>query len=240
MSTGAYASVTHNTFLSPPQEITDINQKKLHLSNSYQLHKGWNLLQTPKDGIDVVLSFKEKNFIEAVFSYDHPNSRWACYTPSKIVTCKDDFLHLRYIEPHVSLYIKASKTQNIEVTNTEVSEECSKKIQDDNFSTLKNSALDVEKSSDKEQSISVFSMYKSHYRKGIYNDSRILLIYPKKKSASKDTRVYGTANPRMQIEYSKSYENEKFYVYDYFQKKCFMGIFPSKKIPPFPVLKELK
>jgi hypothetical protein len=36
------------------------------------------------------------------------------------------------------------------------------------------------------------------------------------------------------------YEEVTFYVADYFEKKCYEGIFPSRKIPPFPVLKKLE
>jgi hypothetical protein len=68
------------------------------------------------------------------------------------------------------------------------------------------------------------------------------LFYPKdiKVKKSLKPKVYGTIEPRFRSEYPVEYEEVTFYVADYFEKKCYEGIFPSRKIPPFPVLKKLE
>jgi hypothetical protein len=88
--------------------------------------------------------------------------------------------------------------------------------------------------------MSAKSRYFSHHEKGIYNDTRIVLIYPKLEAKTKRSYKYGPAMPKTFFEFSKEYEAKKFFVYDFKEQKCFEGIFPSMQIPPFPTLKEIK
>jgi hypothetical protein len=72
------------------------------------------------------------------------------------------------------------------------------------------------------------------------SDSKYMLIYKKDTKISKSLKLYELISPRLRITYPKNYESSKFYLYDLGKKICFIGIFPSDKVPPFPVLHELK
>ena len=91
----------------------------------------------------------------------------------------------------------------------------------------------------KNQSLSIKTRYLTHHEKGIYNDTRVMLIYPNINTKGKATYRYGPASPKIAMKYAKEYEEKEFYIYDYKMRKCFKGYFPSMRIPPYPTLKEI-
>ena len=120
-----------------------------------------------------------------------------------------------------------------------MSESCMKKAVSPEFAVLTDSGMDEIYTDNKNKTMSVKSRYKTHYKIGIYDDTRVSLIYPKINTNLKNEFKYGPAKPKIQLLYAKEYEGKKFYIYDYKEKKCFQGLFPSMKIPPFATLKEI-
>ena len=139
------------------------------------------------------------------------------------------------------IYWNLKEPIKVDVKSTMVSKACQTKMDDESYETLLDSGIKREKSFSHDGSVALESKYLSHYKRGVYNDTRAILIYPKLKELSKKKLYkYGPAQPRTHVYYDKAYEGKLFYVYDYLDKSCYEGIFPSMKIPPFSSLKKLK
>ena len=217
----------------------------LKRGNTYIIHKGWNYFNTPKDGIDIVKSFHKIENIQFIYSYDKVSKVWAGYSPHKELQMKmasTRILNLRYIEPHRGFYIYASQTLRVKIEATVINKQC-QSILDKGYSLLIATGIDKKAVYNSEKTLSIKSRYASHYRRGIYNDSRVALIFDTAKASLKSSNKlnkYGPVNPSVIIEYDKSLENSWFFIFDYFQKECYRGIFPSKKIPPFSTLQKIE
>ena len=229
--------------------LVNNNNKNYHQplkrGNTYIIHKGWNYFSTPKDGIDIVKSFHNIENIQFIYSYDKNSKVWAGYSPHKELQMKmasTRILNLKYIEPYRGFYIYASQTLRVNIKATVINKQC-QSILDKGYTLLIASGIDKKAVYNREKTLSIKSRYASHYRRGIYNDSRVALIFDAKKTSLKPSHTltkYGPVNPSVIIEYDKNLENSWFFVFDYFQKECYRGIFPSKKIPPFSTLQKLK
>ena len=223
----------------------NINNKSaiLHASSEYDLKKGWNYLHTPKNGLDVVKTFTNNEAVKFVYVYDQRSKAWAGFSAVDSINKElqnTRILSLKYIEPYTNFYAYSSKAIKLNIEYTDMLSICKNKL-DLEHSMLFSSGANEKFSFDEKKTIGVKSRYLSHYRKGIYNDTRMALIYPKvKTSAFPKLLRYGPASPRMMINYAKEYEDKEFYVFDYFNKSCYKGIFPSMKRPPVPTLKKLK
>jgi hypothetical protein len=216
--------------------------KMYHDKNFYNLKIGWNKFSTPKDGIDVIKTFTN-NEIKFVLTYDVSSKAWAGYSPNKEIQKEirsTRILSLQYIEPNVIFYVYSQKIQTIGTVSTSLSQSCLDKIDNTKISTLLDSGINKDNIKNSTKSIYLQSKYMSHYKSGIYNDSRVLLIYPKlDKVTSKNLLRYGPANPRVMLHYAKEYEGKEFYIFDYLKKQCYRGLFPSMKIPPFSNLSKI-
>ncbi len=211
----------------------------LHKTNSYILKKGWNYLHSPQDGIDIIKSF-EDNKIAFVYTYDKVSNAWAGYSPNPTLQSKIDstrILTLKYIEPYRGFYIYALKSGLVNIQNSKMSQTCKKKV-NAGYDFIVSSAHD--KKSIRNKNINIKTRYSAHYRRGVYNDTRTVLIYKNIKNPKEKMSQYGPAQPPVMLRYNKEYENKIFYIYDYFTKACYEGVFPSKKTPPFSALKKLK
>jgi hypothetical protein len=106
---------------------------------------------------------------------------------------------------------------------------------------LSHSAFKDSDTKDEKIGMALRTLYQSHYRRGVYSDTRVELFYPKDVKVNKNLKpkVYGAIEPRFRSEYPQEYQEVSFYVADYFEKECYEGVFPSKRIPPFPILKKL-
>lgn len=211
--------------------------------NSYSLKRGWNYLHSHENGVDIEKTFKGNNFINFVYVYDKPTQAWAGFSPQKnLQSIMQDtrILSLKKIEPNRGFYVYATRSINVNIQSVEISSSCKKIINNNKFTTLTNSGTNNAKTYNKDKTISIKSRYLSHHRIGIYDETRIMFIYPRLESKTKDINKYGPANPKALIEYSEAYEEKKFYMFDFKQEKCFEGRFPSKMVPPFSSLKELK
>ncbi len=214
------------------------SSSKLYISNSYQLKDGWNKLVAPKDGVNVVKTFNDTSKIKYVLTYYELGKLWAIYAPNENFR---DMLFLKYLEPNVTFFVLANKDTTVEIKSNHLSNACASLAKE-----IKKYALVTDSGRQRDYTLSsdatmlLQSRYYSHHDRGIYNDTRVTLIYPKLKSDKKKTFKYGPANPKVAIKFPKAYEGKLFYIYDYKQEKCFAGRFPSIKIPPFPTLKELK
>ena len=209
---------------------------------SFALKKGWNLLEVPKDGIDVIASFDGLEGVEFVYVYDKVTEAWAGYSPKRELMEKilrSRILGLRSIEPDLGFYVYA--TQDLELTPKaiEISGVCKEKMQERGYSFLQSSGLDKEMRYE-EQKAGVESRYSSHYKRGIYDDTRVVFIYPKVKEKTQSLLRFGPAMPKVKLEYAKELEEKKFYIFDYKTQGCYEGLFPSMRIPPYPTLKKLK
>ncbi len=213
-------------------------------NNRYKINKGWNYFATPKDGIDIVESFKDFKDIKFIYAYDKTSKAWAGYSPQKELQSKiasTRILTLKYIEPNVGFYIYAQKDLIVTVQGTTINKFCQDKI-DDGYTLLIATGIDKKPIYNKNKTLSIQSRYSSHYRRGIYNDTRVAMIFDdvvKKKSIEK-LSSYGPASPAVMINYDLKYEDKWFFVFDYFTKECYRGMLPSKKVPPFSSLQKLK
>jgi len=218
--------------------------KKLYTKNSYTLQRGWNYVHAPKDGVDVAKTFSNQSVL-FVYIYDAKTPAWAGYSANKSYhDMMQDIriLNLKYIEPSLGFYVYANKKITLRIISTLRPKSCQKILESGKYNMLQHSVFKDSKAQDRLGAMSLITIYQSHYRRGQYNDTRVELFYPKDIKIKKDSSslVYGTIEPRFRAEYAKEYEERKFYVADYFTKNCYEGVFPSKKTPPYPMLKKLK
>jgi len=228
--------------LSPTEKATLLKEfskasDKLYTDSSYELKKGWNSFTTPKDGIDIVKTFHDASKIKYVLTYYPKGKLWAIYAPHKSFR---NMLFLKYLEPHITFFILAKKDTTVEIKSNHLNGIC-KSINKNTkkYASVTDSGIQRDYTLSSDAKILLQSRYYSHHDRGIYNDTRVTLIYPKIESDTKKMFKYGPANPKIALKFPKAYEGKPFYVYDYKQKKCFKGYFPSERIPPFPMLREL-
>ena len=212
----------------------------LHTKNAYTLKKGWNKLTTPKDGVDVIKTFKNISTVKFLVTYDSVSKYWAGFTLDQSAL-KDikEMLLLKYLEPHVTFYALSSKDVMLKIESSHVNATCQKIIDDKRYDVLYDSGLTKEEQVSPDKSMSFNSRYRSHEYRGVYNDTRVALMYPKMGKKSKETLKYGPAEPMVMLKYNQFYADKEFFAYDYLDKKCYKGLFPSRKMPPLPVLQEL-
>jgi len=210
----------------------------LHTSKTYTLKKGWNKLTTPRNGVDVFKTFSELSAVRVVAVYDDVSKLWGVFSHEKIVQDKEMLL-LKDLEPNVTFFVLVSSDFRVAIKSNSVNLTCKKIMEDKGYAMLLDTGMTKGYALSKDAGMSVRSRYLSHHDRGIYNDTRVMLIYKKLKSKTKRSYNYGPAAPKVAFEFTKEYEGQKFYLYDFKKQKCYMGIFPSMRIPPFPMLKEL-
>ncbi|MFA6137823.1 MAG: hypothetical protein WC667_07035 [Sulfurimonas sp.] len=215
------------------KEIPSISA--LYNSKTYDLKKGWNKLTTPLDGVDVFNTFGTIAEVKFVVVYDSESKLWAAFSSEKLA---GDLLLLKYLEPNVTFFVLADSGVKVDIKSNTINPACQKILEDKQYDFLLDSGRTQDSVVSKDKTMSAKSRYLSHHEKGIYNDTRIVLIYPKVEAKTKRSYKYGPALPKTFFEFSKEYEAKKFFVYDFKEQKCFEGIFPSMQIPPFPTLKE--
>lgn len=221
----------------------DIKYKTLlYPKNYYDLKKGWNYLTTPKDGVDVRKTFLDAEF---VYVYDKRSQAWAGYSSQAKLMNKikiSRILELKYIEPKQGFYVLSSKAKRVSIVSKLPNAQCQKIMKSKKYNLIYDSGTDSAFSFNTVKSVGVKSRYWSHTRKGVYNDSRILIMVPKiqKLSKNKTLKKYGPAIPMMMIHFNEAYTEKEFYAYDYLDESCYKGVFPSKRLPPKPMLKKLK
>jgi hypothetical protein len=209
----------------------------------YNLKKGWNTLVSHKDGIDILKTFSQYEAVKFVYVYDNMTKVWAGYSPDKKIQnsiFNTRILALKSIEPDLKFYVYTTKSIEVDIKTNALDSTCQKLVDDKRMDFLVDSGLDSDMVYNADKSMGLKSRYVSHYKRGIYDDSRVMLIYPKMKTKSKPDLKYGPAIPKTQMEFSKEYEGIVFFMYDYKQQKCYQGLYPSIKIPPFATLKQLK
>lgn len=214
-----------------------LNSKdNLHSSKTYNIKKGWNQFTTPKDGVNLSKTFREN--ISYVVTYDKVSKLWAIYRPKHRI--KGKVLLLEYLEPNITFFVLATKNIKVKIKSDYIYGVCKEFIDSDNYNYIVDSGVEPKEFIEFKDAMSIKSRYFSHHELGFYRETRVMLIYPKINLDDKILNLtYGPANPKISIKYAKAYQNKIFYVYDYKYKKCFKGVFPSKKIPPFPLLEEL-
>jgi len=214
----------------------------IHKKNYYDIKKGWNTFNAPINGIDVANTFKDVDF---VFTYDKHSGSWAGYSSKTNLIQKiksTRILELRYIEPKIEFYVLSSKNKKTKISSKVPNAQCQKIMRDKNYDVIIDSGIDKGVTFNSIQSIALASRYHSHNRKGIYNDTRIIIMVPKVKNLSKNKtpKKYGPAIPKMMILFNEAYEEKEFYSYDFLNAECRKGYFPSKKRPPAPSLSKVK
>jgi len=205
-------------------------------SSQYHLKKGWNTLRVPADGIDIIATFLHAD-IEALYHYDAERNLLALYRADAIAASVPGHLLPETLEPGEEFSLFAATAATIDIMPSGLTGTCLAYANSPDY-------LHIEASGEKEplnasKGIKLTSRYLPYQKKGFYRDSRVTLIYPNLPDSGAATLRYGPANPRILIEYAKAYENRMFYLYDHFQKRCFTGIFPSQKVPPFSDLRAL-
>lgn len=217
--------------------------KKEHAKTSYTLQRGWNFVHAPQSGVDVAKTFGGNSSVLFVYIYDKTTPAWAGYSSHRIyreMMQTTRILDLQAIEPRLGFYVYASKKITLPIVATQVSGECKKLLLNKGYGVLSDSGIDEGVQEDKQFGMTFTSLYRSHFKRGIYGDTRVILFYHKRELQKQTRRLrYGAVEPRAIVEYPKEYEEQTFYVFDYFTKQCYQGVFPSKKTPPYPTLKRL-
>lgn len=210
----------------------------LYTLDTYSLKKGWNKLTTPKNGLNPIKTFNDASKIIYIVTYDKVSKLWV------IMSHKEknlNMLFLKYLEPNVTFFVLAKESIEIDIKSNILNTSCQVLVDNTKeYSSVLDSGISMKYTKSRDGLMSLQSRYYSHHDRGVYNDTRTLLIYPKIQSSQVKVLKYGPANPKVAIKFPKAYEEQKFYIYDFKQEKCFEGIFPSMKIPPFPTLKEIK
>lgn len=214
----------------------------LHHTNYYDLKKGWNYLTTPKDGVDVRKTFLD---VEFVYVYDKRSQEWAGFSPEAELMSKikrSRILELNYIEPKQGFYVLSTKAMRVGIVSKLPNAECQKIMRSKKYDLIYDSGADTSFSFNSIKSVGVKSRYLLHTRKGIYDDSRVLIMVPKLQKLSKNSilKKYGPAIPKMMIHFNEAYSEKEFFAYDYLNNLCYKGVFPSRRLPPQPTLKEFK
>jgi len=212
--------------------------------DSYHLKRGWNYLQGHKDGVDIVKTFKKAIGVEFVYIYEDITEVWAGYSPQRHLEnlmLDTRILSLKKIEPGKGFYVYSKKNIKVVIKNTKVKSLCRTLMMNDKYNYILDSGIDNAMTFNIDKTMGLGSRYKSHHIRGIYNDTRVMLIYPKELSKKNiELKKYGPAKPKIMMEFAKEYEGIKFYVFDYKVDKCYEGTFPSMKVPPFGSLREIK
>jgi len=223
------------------EKLSSEHFSTLHKKNTYTLTKGWNQLTTPKDGVDVIKTFKNISEVKFVVTYDSKSKYWAGFTlDSTVLSDIKEMLLLKYLEPNVTFFALSSKDIHFNIESNQVNTICQQLMQTKGYGVLKDSGMSKDVALSDDKSINLQSRYRSHEFRGFYADTRVVLIYPKIKNPSKITQKYAPAEPTVAVQYAKEYENKKFFIYDYLEQNCYGGVFPSRKMPPLPVLRVLK
>ncbi|SFV75868.1 hypothetical protein MNB_SM-3-798 [hydrothermal vent metagenome] len=218
------------------QKIQNNTPKKSDAS-IYQLHKGWNYLVAPYNGVDVITTFDKNKDIEIVALYEKQSKKWALYTAKH--KYPKGVLFLKDIEPNVAFFVFATQKTELRTQPIFVTASCMKPLNTQKYNILIDSGNDKKITLNQKKDIGIKSRYISEYRLGLYSDTRVMLIYPKIQTYSKKLEKYGPAVPKVALEFTKEYEKKTFYIFDYRTRKCYKGIFPSKNTPPAPFLKEI-
>ena len=220
-------------------EQLQTDNSPLFEGNRYTFKTGWNRVSTPKEGVDVKKSFQNIAAIQWVVAYDPLSDTWASFSPQGREISKEIAL-LEYLEPSKSFFVLAQEESEVAIKSHTMNAVCQKYKEDPEYLFVLDSGNDKDVTLSEAGDIALQSRYLTHLERGKFSDTRIALIYPKLKSTQKRNLLYGPAIPRMQIGFSKEYEGKKFYTYDYKTQECYIGVFPSPKIPPLPFLKALK
>jgi hypothetical protein len=214
---------------------------QLHKDTTYHIKKGWNEFVSPRNGIDVIESFKNISEVKFIVTYDFESHYWAGFTlDQRVLKNIKEMLLLNYLEPYTRFFILSNKELTLKVVNTKISKSCLNLFSDSNYLVLEDTGTTKEAKESQDKSISINSRYHSHEHRGNYGDTRVILFYPKVTITSHKKEQYGPGEPTVLLKYNQAYENKQFYIYDYFEKKCYKGWFPSRKRPPFPVLQILE
>ena len=211
----------------------------------YTLKKGWNTLTSHKDGVDILKTFgTHTKSIAFVYTYEPRSELWAGYSPQKELMqqiLSTRLLGLKSVEPLQNLYVYALQEAQIKIESIRPNETCQKLLADtQKYAFLVDSGLDAKEVSNKENTMSLRSRYGAHFMRGIYDDTRVMLIYPKIKIQSKKRMNYGPVVPKVALGFAKEYEGMDFYMFDYKDQECYQGVFPSIQRPPVPALKKLE
>ncbi|MEA2050286.1 MAG: hypothetical protein U9O56_06115, partial [Campylobacterota bacterium] len=196
------------------------------------LNKGKNSFINNYGSIDIEKSFGTKD-IQKVEVFDTVSKKYATYPYRK------NNLKLKSIEKGIKFYIYSTKKVDIQLYIKTPSKICQDFMRDKNYDYIEDSGIDRGLSINSKDSIAIGSRYYSNQLKNSYTDTKVILIYPKQNKVSKMKYKYGPGIPKVMINYSKEYENKKFYIYDFFSQGCYMGYFPSVKIPPFRELRRV-
>jgi hypothetical protein len=214
----------------------------LYKESSYKIKRGWNLLNTPQEGVDVAKTFQN---VEFVYVYDKRSSLWAAYSPRADLMKKikeSKLLTLKYIEPRRAFYVLATKSMKTTIHSKVPNAQCQALMKNKNYEILYDSGIDNAFTFNTDTTLGLRSRNFSHTRRGVYNDSRVMIIVPKLKkyAADKTYRKYGPAIPKMMLLFNAAYAEKEFYAYDFLEESCRKGFFPSPKAPPAPVMLKVK
>ncbi len=219
-------------------KLKSVHSSSIYKKDTYTIKKGWNRFTAPKDGVDVIETFQNIPEVKFIVTYDFKTKYWAGFTLEQSIL-KDikEMLLLKYLESGTTFFVLSDKDILLNIKSSSVDKICKKFIDSGSYNTLLDSGLTKSDTRDKNKDMGINSRYSSHEYRGYYDDTRVLLIYPKVTKKLKQTDKYGPAEPMVMLKYSKEYENKIFYIYDFLERKCYEGRFPSKRMPPLPVLR---
>jgi len=207
---------------------------KLSKNKVYHIDKGWNYLLTPKEGLDIIAMFENIDSIKKIYLTDKNSKIIASYPKSKKIL-------LKFLEENNYFYLYSTKSFILKINSTSISDKCQEIINGKKYKVLLSSAFDGKLQYHQDDAIGVRTRYIPNFKKNSITDTRILLIYPKVKNVTyKALFKYSPILPYVFLNFAREYEGKHFYIFDYYQKMCYQGLFPSPKIPPFATLRSLQ
>lgn len=219
-------------------EYTQTDVLPSQLKQEVVLKKGWNYFSAPKEGIDVLATFGRSSAVEYVVAYEPLSKQWASFSPSNVHANRVT-LHLKSIEPNTPFFVLASDATIINIVSKTMDITCKKYANDGRYEVVVDFGNNDNISFNIAKRVGIKSRYFLNHTRGVYDDSRVALIVPKLDDNSSTRYRYGPATPKITLHFSKAYENQIFYIFDYKYNHCYKGIFPSLRVPPFPMLKKL-
>ena len=205
----------------------------LEVKKPFRYEKGWNIFTSPKEGIDIPRTFRNKTGM-LVATYEPLTKVWAVFPKPK----GKNEIFLDSIEGGVVFFVLTKDAGEIQLKSIPIAKPCSDIFHSDVYETLQDSGIDKSFAKNEKGTFFAESRYYAKHQKGVYQDTRIVVGIPKiEAKPTKYLYKYGPAIPKSYFLFTKEYEGKFFYVFSYHDKKCYKGIFPSQKIPPFPFLK---
>jgi len=100
-------------------------QSKIYDKDFYNLHRGWNQLFSPQDGINIEKTFNDDSVLYVVI-FDKISKRWALYSSQE--NENKDYLKLLYIEPYNTFFVYMKNAKSLKIKSNYINQACQREL----------------------------------------------------------------------------------------------------------------